>query len=223
MSIVSPMVDSREEFGEFKGQVRTEWVQEPGNPNRKMKLLESFEYVDPDSTSWLVPKNTVVDGASIPRFFWRVIGSPFVGNYREASVVHDYYCEIRTRPWKKVHKMFYFASLTGGVSEVKAKVMYAAVYVGGPRWETKVITIQPQTHRSSRSTDEAGSSPRHRTGQTQKIKVNVRTEFDERKMEEEIKWIEETNPDLSQIEEKLEKMVNEVSLPNSLLDFNPNR
>ena len=219
MSIVSPMVDSREEFGEFKGQVRTEWVQEPGNPNRKMKLLESFEYVDPNSTSWLVPKNTVVDGASIPRFFWRVIGSPFVGNYREASVVHDYYCEIENRPWKKVHQMFYFACLAGGVSEVKAKIMYAAVYVGGPRWETRTITVQPQSNRTSRSTDEVDLSPR----QTRKIKVDITTKFDESVLEQELKWIEETNPELSQIEEKLEKMVNEVSLPNSLLDFNPNR
>src|SRR5207253_11431695 len=34
------------------------------------------------------------------------------------------------------HKMFYEACLAGGVATSKAKVLYAGVFVGGPRWKT---------------------------------------------------------------------------------------
>jgi hypothetical protein len=34
--------------------------------------------------------------------------------------------------------MFYYAMVAGGVVELEAKVLYAAVYAGGPRWKTVV-------------------------------------------------------------------------------------
>lgn len=60
---------------------------------------------------------------------------PFTGAYRQASVIHDYYCETRDRPWKDVHEAFYWASRAGGVGRTKANIMYFAVYRFGPRWE----------------------------------------------------------------------------------------
>jgi Protein of unknown function (DUF1353) len=65
---------------------------------------------------------------------WSVIGSPFTGKYRDASVIHDYYCDIRARPWPSVHRVFYDAMIVSGVSVSRAKLMYAAVYFAGPRW-----------------------------------------------------------------------------------------
>ena len=62
------------------------------------------------------------------------MGSPYTGEYRNASVVHDVACEKRDRPWEDVHLMFYEACRAGGVAEQKAKLMYAAVYHFGPRW-----------------------------------------------------------------------------------------
>jgi len=117
----------------FKGRVVAEWIVEPGE-DRKMVLLEDFEYVDAKGTVWKAPKGWPIDGASIPPFFWTMIGSPYTGDYRRASVVHDYYCDKKIRPWRDVHRMFYEASLSDGVSLIKAKVMYAAVYEKGPRW-----------------------------------------------------------------------------------------
>ena len=35
------------------------------------------------------PAGTRTDGASIPRFFWRIIGPPMTGRYRQAAVIHD--------------------------------------------------------------------------------------------------------------------------------------
>ncbi len=57
------------------------------------------------------------------------------GKYRKASVVHDYFCDTMLRPWKDVHRMFYEATVAEGNGEVLSKVMYAAVYRWGPRWD----------------------------------------------------------------------------------------
>jgi len=117
-------------FGHFVGTVKTEWIE----PDRKMRLLDDFAYVDPAGVLWEAPKDSVVDGASIPQVLWSVVGSPYTGEYRNASVVHDVACEKRDKPWQDVHRMFYEACRAGGVGEQKAKLMYAAVYHFGPKW-----------------------------------------------------------------------------------------
>ncbi|HEX9305213.1 MAG TPA: DUF1353 domain-containing protein [Thermoanaerobaculia bacterium] len=117
-------------FGHFVGTVKTEWIE----PDRKMRLLDDFAYVDPSGVEWKAPKGSVVDGASIPQVLWSVVGSPYTGEYRNASVVHDVACEERDRTWQDVHRMFYEACRAGGVGEQKAKLMYAAVYHFGPKW-----------------------------------------------------------------------------------------
>ncbi len=122
--------DHSREFGHFVGTVKTEWIE----ANRKMQLLGDFAYVDPNGVEWKAPKGSVVDGASIPQVLWTVAGSPYTGEYRNASVVHDVACDRRDKPWQDVYRMFYEASRAAGVSEQKAKVMYAAVYHFGPRW-----------------------------------------------------------------------------------------
>ena len=40
-----------------------------------------------------IPKGYCYDGASIPRFFWRVIGSPTDNSFLIAALVHDVLCE----------------------------------------------------------------------------------------------------------------------------------
>jgi hypothetical protein len=90
--------------------------------------------VDPKGKKWDAPKGVTVNGASIPQAFWSIIGGPWDGKYREASVIHDYYCDTRSEPWQDVHRTFYTAMRANGVEEVRAKMMYAAVYRFGPRW-----------------------------------------------------------------------------------------
>lgn len=101
---------------------------------RTATLLASFAYVDTGGRRWEVPAGTSVDGASIPWPLWSIIGSPWTGRYREASVIHDHYCETKKAPWETVHRNFYTAMLANGVDRVQAKIMYAAVYRFGPRW-----------------------------------------------------------------------------------------
>ena len=121
---------SNENFGHFKGKVTAKWLPD----GRTMKLTRRFAYIAPGGKRWNAPRGSVVDGASIPKACWSIIGGPFEGKFRNASVVHDVACNEMTQPWQEVHEMFYNACRCGGVGELKAKTMYAAVYHRGPRW-----------------------------------------------------------------------------------------
>ncbi len=106
---------------------------------RHAKLLQPYAFIDGKGVRWDVPKNAVVDGASIPQMFWSLVGGPFEGKYRNASVIHDWFCDRRTRRWQDVDRMFYEAMITSGVSAAQAKIMYLAVVWGGPRWDEQTI------------------------------------------------------------------------------------
>lgn len=191
--------------GEFIGTVKVEWLRSnddhvnkcessgTNSPSRKMRILEDFSYKDFKSKLWTAPKGHVIDGASIPPFLWSIIGSPFVGNYREASVVHDYYCCVKTEPWQEVHKMFYDAILSEGVSENKAKAMLAVVWAKGPRWNEILVRsgggIQPQSV-------------------TKKIVQRTPTASEE-DLQEIINWIERENPSLFDIQQRLNVIIND--------------
>lgn len=119
----------------FKGEVKTEWV----NDGRQMKLLEDIVYTDSNNKVWIAHTGLIFDGASIPRFMWRVIGSPFVGKYRRAAIIHDQYYTygleghpVESR--KDTDKMFLEAMEELGVSWWKRKMMYRAVRWFGPKW-----------------------------------------------------------------------------------------
>src|SRR5215471_561969 len=100
-------------FGRYLGRL----VLEPLADGRLMRLVEPFGFLDPEQKRWPVPPGAKVDGASIPQALWSLIGGPFEGKYRDASVVHDYYCDVRTEPWRAVHKVFYNAMRASDVSE----------------------------------------------------------------------------------------------------------
>ncbi|MBI1866940.1 MAG: DUF1353 domain-containing protein [Methylocystis sp.] len=123
-----------EKLGRFDGELILKVL-----PNgRDMELVRPFNYSDSHDIAWPVPAGTRVDGASIPSVFWSLIGAPYTGKYREASVIHDYYCETKSRHWKAVHKVFLDGMLARGVGAIQAKVMYLAVYRFGPRWDFDV-------------------------------------------------------------------------------------
>lgn len=99
-----------------------------------MKLLNDYRFEDPNKEIWLAKKGSTVDGASIPQIFWSIIGGPLDGPYRNASVIHDYYCITRTKGWHETHKVFYYGMRAADVVPVKALTMYYAVLAFGPRW-----------------------------------------------------------------------------------------
>lgn len=106
---------------------------------RRVRLIKKFAYVDCRDNRWEVPSEAIIDGASIPQPLWSLLGGPFEGRYRNASIIHDWFCDRRIRPWEQVHRVFYEAMLTSGVSKARAKLMYAGVYWGGPRWSLTVV------------------------------------------------------------------------------------
>lgn len=118
----------------YEGHPQVEFLAD----GRNVRLIANLTFFDPNETRWAVPAGAVVDGASIPALFWPIVGGPFEGNYRDASIIHDWYCDKRTRTWQATHRVFYDAMLVSGVSNNKARLMYFAVRWRGPRWEERV-------------------------------------------------------------------------------------
>ncbi len=117
-----------------------------------------LSFVDAEGAEWRAPPRTLTDGATIPLIFAPLIGDRQAREYVLAAAMHDAYCGIgndaletyQTRPWPEVHRMFYEALLVGGTAPHKAKIMFAAVYLGGPRWndaERSLATISEQALR----------------------------------------------------------------------------
>lgn len=106
-------------------------------------LSAPLTFVDATDREWRAPVGTLTDGASIPEPFLPLIGARLDRRWRDAAIIHDAYCARanhylpgwRSLPWEAVHRMFYDALLAGGTPPLRALVMYAAVYLGGPRWD----------------------------------------------------------------------------------------
>jgi len=91
------------------------------------------------------PAGTRTDGASIPRFFWRFIGPPMTGRYRQAAVIHDaaYTGLLQWRvngsvieyDRESADTLFLQLMEALGVSWWRRRLMYAAVrWFGAKRW-----------------------------------------------------------------------------------------
>lgn len=73
-----------------------------------------------------IPEGYEFDGASIPRVFWTIIGPPFSPRFMEASLVHDYLCNIKYDR-EAADKKFKHLLRKAGVSSWRASAMYSAV------------------------------------------------------------------------------------------------
>ena len=167
-----------ESWGHFSGPVDTRW----DNDGLNMTLLTEVRYTDPDGVVWVAPAGSKVNGASIPRAFWSLVGGPFDGKYRAASVLHDVAYEQQTRPWQQVDRMFYNALRCSGVGVIEAKTMYYALYRHGHHWKHPV-------RRATEAQPSDIAPPAERA-----------TAVDPGEVDAIQKWMEENNPSLDQIE-----------------------
>lgn len=119
-------------MGYYTNSVKLEWPE--NDDGRIAVLLEDVAYVDDEGRTWQAHKGDKVNGASIPRMFWRIVGGPMSGKYRYASVIHDVFCVTKSMPHKDVHQMFDEAMQASGVPEWKRKAMARAVKMFGPKW-----------------------------------------------------------------------------------------
>lgn len=180
LAALLPQDSKAQSSGTFSGNPLVELL-----PDGWIELKAELEFVTDNGQLWRVPAGYRSNGASIPRAFWSIVGGPLDGPYRDASIIHDYYCEHFTRKWpaeylcdwRAVHRAFYAGMRARGVSEVLAKSMYGAVYHFGPRWE--------------RSGDQVSLLRFHFPwGELASIYVPDQL------------WIEKTNPSLEEIEQR---------------------
>jgi hypothetical protein len=126
-------------WGYYNGEPVTKW-----NPDGlTMTLLTELRYTDPNGVVWVAPIGSQVDGASIPRYLWSIMGGPFEGKYRNASVLHDVAYEQKKQPWQDCDRMFYNAMRCNGVSAAEAKTMYYALYRFGHHWKFSIKRAKP--------------------------------------------------------------------------------
>jgi Protein of unknown function (DUF1353) len=136
---VEQIVPGATKWGFYNGEPVTKW-----NPDgRTMTLLTELRYTDPKGNVWVAPIGSLVDGASIPRYLWSIMGGPFEGRYRNASVLHDVAYGDKKRPWQDCDRMFYHAMRCSGVSAVEAKTMFYALYKFGHHWKFPIKRAKP--------------------------------------------------------------------------------
>ncbi|SNT00470.1 DUF1353 domain-containing protein [Antarctobacter heliothermus] len=129
-------------FSQSPLRVLPEPVELPKRPYKFFPTAGPLNFVDARGNSWVAPPRTLTDGASIPKIFVSIVGDPTAPEFINAAAVHDAYCGVGNESgamfhrakWEDVHVMFYDGLIVGGTPEIRAKIMFAAVWLGGPRW-----------------------------------------------------------------------------------------
>lgn len=191
----------------FKSNVVAEFLvpKKATDTYRDIKLVQPFGYIDPRGVHWDVPTGYVTNGASIPTSLWAVVGGPFDGPYRDAAVLHDYYCEAKTRTSDDTHRMYYEAALARGTSENIASTMYAGLVFGGPVWKIvpkKAGFDMMFAQATTTETNKAGATVTVDPGLTHKAATP-----EQLKAVEELKaWILKEKPTPAQIQARAEEL-----------------
>lgn len=115
----------------------------PGHPHPYHRVLTPLRFTDAAGRDWSVPRRALTDGASIPPLLVPLVGEPRAPEFVAAAALHDAACgagnealpQFHARDWEATHVMFHDALLAAGVGRARARVMFAAVYLAGPRWD----------------------------------------------------------------------------------------
>jgi hypothetical protein len=184
--------------GKFSGDLEVRFfggTSGDGRPVELILLLKPFGYTDSNGVAWNVPEGFISDGASIPEWLWLVLGGPFSGPYRDAAVIHDYYCSQKSRKWEDVHKVFLEAALNRGTAEDLAKTLYAGVLLGGPRWDPPRANVFANGIKMAQLVPTQSDKKAPGSGKTDK------EAFDELKA-----WIEREKPTMEEIRKRVEEV-----------------
>lgn len=187
--------------GAFKGSLEVRFhstMSGDGLPVELVQLLQPFGYVDSKGVQWDVPAGFLSDGASIPDALWAVVGGPYSGPYRDAAVVHDYFCSTKHRPWQDVHDVFLEAALNRGTTDWKAQYMYAGILLKGPRWTVQKSGLLVSGIVRAQVTPTPAPA----------AKKSDLQQFEELKL-----WIEKEKPTREQIRKRVEDMRKAQGVP----------
>jgi hypothetical protein len=177
----------------------------PCEDRKSFLVLQEYYFVDAEGVKWSAPRSSrsngfCYDGASIPRILHTLFGAPLGDRYRNAAVIHDWYCQAEIGSSTAVHKMFYEACLASGLAPAKAKLAYAAVVIGGPYWGEEEH-LSKFWKRFSRATEfplfgRSNSFPTNRRKDSFRL---VEVELTQKELAAIADWIEQEDPDLRQI------------------------
>jgi len=180
--------EQKHPWGYYSGPIETRWE----NDGRSMTLLNELRYTDPKGVVWIAPAGSKVDGASIPRSLWSLMGGPFEGKYRNASVLHDVSYDQHIRPWQECDRMFYNAMRCSGVSAIEAKTMFYALYRFGRHGAfeiKKAKRVKPSELARAQGEEETEQLPRAIPVNTADINATR-------------DWIRSADPSMEQIEQR---------------------
>lgn len=100
-----------------------------------------------DGMAFTVPAGFVTDGASIPRFLWRLCGHPLETRRFPIAVLHDWLYEVDqglTR--QQVDEIYRDGLLSLGYGKWTAATEYYAIRLfGGSRWMTSTTPTKEET------------------------------------------------------------------------------
>jgi hypothetical protein len=88
-------------------------------------------WVKIDDFEFIISKGFLFDGASIPKPFWSVVGSPFEPDLMVAALIHDWLYWTRLISKDKADNYLKIALLADGVGTARANVIYRAVWAFG--------------------------------------------------------------------------------------------
>lgn len=138
-----------------------------------MQLLQLFTFTDPAGKLWDAPEKWNIDGASIPRALWTLVGSPYTGDYRRASVVHDVACDRAggDRMLRRAaDRMFYHACRAGHCSVQQSILLYLGVRIGAiwpsvPQWAPALLEASSGPRLTRTATEERIESDFRQAGE----------------------------------------------------------
>ena len=117
-------------MGTFSDPLRLDFIDQEG---RYATLVLPLTYAVNSAEDYTVPAGYRTDGATVPRFFWRIC-PPWTGNYRKAVVLHDWLCDTKEIPYQRVHEIFAESMEALEVPIFQRTLMAIAVRRWGPKW-----------------------------------------------------------------------------------------
>lgn len=90
-----------------------------------------IDHRDGTRTAARIPYGFKTDGASIPRFFWRVVGTPFEPDLMLGALLHDRLYRTGAVTRRQADEALYDRMRLDGVGRVRARVIWLAVRLFG--------------------------------------------------------------------------------------------
>ena len=100
---------------------------------RLERVLEVSYTFKNETMNIKVPEGYLTDGATIPKVFWSVIGSPYLPEYITAAIVHDWCCDEKYDV-EEMSDLFFELLKLSNVPNLTAKLMRKAVYAYKSRY-----------------------------------------------------------------------------------------